>query len=161
MAELLITSSIDPIEEGRVFENGVLPRHVTIWQQFMLPDVSLGSFEQEVGQAVEGFAPLEVLGAERALFGPNDDVPVRRVHVLGSGATLITMHAVLGEIINRHDGQVRNPEWAYENFNPHVTYVDDEALFEYQYVALNTVELVEKQSTGAKMIRKLWELEEA
>ena len=77
MAELLITSSLDPIEEGQVFD--VLPRHVTIRQYFSLLDVYLGAFTQEVGRVVEGFSPFEILGTDQAMYGEKADTPVRSV----------------------------------------------------------------------------------
>ncbi|MGH7218438.1 MAG: hypothetical protein ACREGE_03310 [Candidatus Microsaccharimonas sp.] len=160
MSELLITSSLDPINEGDVFPKG-LPRHVTIWQYFKLPDFRREAFAEQVGSAVQGFSPLEILGIDNAEFGPNNDVPVRRVQTLGSGATLIALHAVLGEIIQRNDGEIRNPEWAFENFNPHITYVEGRAIQEGELARLSTVELVEVNPTSKdKIIRNVWELEE-
>ncbi len=161
MSELLITSSLDPVNEGDVFPKG-LPRHVTIWQYFQLPDFRREAFIEEVGKAIEGFSPLEILGTDYAEFGPNNDVPVRRVRALGSGATLVALHAVLGEVIQRNDGEIRNPEWAFENFNPHTTYVNGRALEEAEYAKLSTVELVEQTPPSKdKIIRNVWELEEA
>lgn len=161
MSELLITSSLDPIEEGQVFSKG-LPRHVTIWQYFELPDFHRDEFIKEVGQAVEGFSPLEIIGLNEDQFGPNNDVPVRRVQALGSGATIITLHTVLGEIIQRHEGTIQNPEWAYENYNPHITYVDGQALNEGEHAKLTTVELIEKTPPSKdKIVRKIWGLDEA
>ena len=161
MSELLITSSLDPIEKGQVFSKG-LPRHVTIWQYFQLPDFHRDVFIAEVGEAVEAFSPLEIMGAECDHFGPNNDVPVRRIMALGSGATLIALHATLGEIINRHDGVIANPEWAYQNYNPHITYVEGQALEEAEYTKLRTVELIERlPASKDKIVRNIWELEDA
>lgn len=161
MSELLITSSLDPINEGDVFPKG-LPRHVTIWQYFQLPDFRREAFAEQIGRAVEGFSPQWIVGGENdATFGPDNDVLVRRVHTLGHGATIRTLHAVLGEIIQRNDGVVRNPEWAFENFNPHITYVDGQALQENELAKLSTVELVEVTPPSKdKIIRNVWELEE-
>ena len=159
MGELLITSSLEPIHEGQAFAK-VLPRHVTIWQDFRLPDFHREEFSEEVGRAIEGFSPLEIIGASEAEFGPNNDVPVRRVMALGTGATLVTLHGVLGEIIERHEGEIQNPEWAYENYNPHVTYVDGRALEKGEYAKLTTVELIERVPQQGKLVRNVWNLEE-
>jgi hypothetical protein len=163
VSELLITSSLDPVKEGDVFTKG-LPCHVTIWQYFTLPDSHMNEFIADIGAAIAAFQPLEIVAytGEPDAFGPNNDVPVRRVHALGAGATLLTLHAVLGERIEHYEGTIRNPEWAYEGFNPHVTYVQGEALSEGEHAALTTIELIEKNTQlKAKTVRKIWELEEA
>lgn len=161
MSELLLTSSIDPIKEGQVFSKG-LPRHVTVWQYFNLPDSHNEEFINDVGAALEGFSPLEIIGADNAEFGPRNDTLVRRVNALGRGAALTALHTVLGAIIEQHEGSVRNPEWTYENYNPHVTYVEGRALDEGERVRLRTVELIEKDlASKDKIVRKIWELEEA
>ena len=162
MAELLITSSIDPIEEGQVFKDG-LPRHVTIWQDFTLPDVHMEAFIRDVGFTSQAFSPLEILGTDYAEFGPNNDVPVRRIMAIGRGATMISLHTVLGSVIHRYGGEEKNPEWAYEGFNPHVTYVDGKALEEAEYAKLSTIELIQRDPENAKykIVRKIWELEDS
>lgn len=161
MSELLITSSLDPIEEGQVFSEG-LPRHVTIWQYFQLPDFHRQAFIEEASEAIEGFSPLEIIGGQEDRFGPNNDVRVRRIETIGKGATLITLHTVLGEMIQRHEGTVRTPEWAFEGYNPHMTYVDGQALDEGEREILTTVELIEKTPPSKdKIVRKIWKLEEA
>lgn len=161
MSELLITSSLDPISEGQTFTRS-LPRHITIWQYFDLPDFCRNEFIAEVGRSLEGFDPLGIEGADYAEFGPNRDVPVRRVKSLGRGATLLTLHSVLGAIIERYEGSIENPEWAYEGYNPHVTYVEGRALEEGEQALLQTVELIEKRSlVKEKVVRKVWNLEEA
>lgn len=164
MAELLITSSIDPIKEGQVFEHG-LPRHVTIWQDFTLPDLHMNEFIADAGNAIEGFSPLEIVAfsGKPDKFGPHHDVPVRRVYALGAGATLYALHAVLGSVIKQYEGEAKNPEWAYRGYNPHVTYVDGRALDEGERELLTTVELIQRDShmKSRKIVRKLWPLEEA
>ena len=162
MAELLLTSSIDPIEEGQVFEHG-LPRHVTIWQDFTLPDLHMEAFIHDVSFTSQAFSPFEILGTEPAEFGPNNDVPVRRIMAVGRAATLTSLHTVLGSVIHRHGGEEKNPEWAYEGFNPHITYVDGRALEKAEYAKLSTIELIQRdpKNTKRKIVRKIWELEDA
>jgi len=161
MSELLITSSLDSIEEGQVFSKN-LPRHVTIWQYFELPDLYIDTFIADASDAITGFPPLQIEGSDYAELGPEHNVPVRRVRALGSGATLITLHTVLGTIIERYEGTVKNPEWAYQGYNPHITYVDGRALGEGERAVLRTVELIEKNPISReKIVRNVWKLEEA
>lgn len=158
MSELLLTSSIDQIEEGQVFSKS-LPRHVTVWQYFTLPDFHIEPFIQEVGEVVEGFSPLWIRGGENANFGPDETTPVRKVIALGRNATLRTLHTVLGSVIERHEGAIADPQWAYEHYNPHVTYVEGQALEEHESFKLTTLELIEKDpTTREKIVRKIWEL---
>lgn len=161
MSELLITSSLDPIKEGQALQKGA-PRFVTIWQYFELPDFHMNEFIAEAGDAIEGFSPIEIVGRENDMFGPNNDIPVRRIRALGAGATLTALHTVLGSVIEEFEGAIRNPEWAYEGYNPHITYGNGRALEEDEHEILTSVELVEKDAaTQQKIIRKIWNLEEA
>lgn len=162
MSELLIISSLDPMEEGQVFPES-LPRHVTIWQPFQLPDFHTNEFIADAGAAIEGFSPLEVeaFTGDPDRFGPNNDVLVRRVNALGSGATLLTLHAVLGAIIEQYEGTIRSPQWAYNGYHPHMTYVDGRALEAGERAMLTDVELIEKTPPSRdKVVRKVWHLEE-
>lgn len=160
MKELLITSSLDPIEEGQVF-TGELPRHVTVWQYFKLRDEYVEDFTAEVEEVTQGFEPLEIIGAEKDNFGPNNNVPVRRVMALGAGATLITLHSVLGAVIDKYDGEVRNQEWSFEGYSPHVTYVGGRALDKGEYAKLKAVEIIEKKTDpNRKIVQKILELTE-
>lgn len=160
MSELLITSSLDPIEEGDVFEEG-LPRHVTIWQYFQLPDSHIDGFIHNVGHVLQSVPPLEIMGTSTDKLGSHNDVPVRLVMALGSNATIITLHSLLGEVIATYGGTIRNPEWARDNYNPHITYVNGRALENAEYAKLSTVELIQKDATTTrKVARKVWKLED-
>jgi len=161
MTELLITSSLDPIKEGQVF-SGALPRHVTVWQYFDLPDSHMNEFIAESGDAIEAFPTLGVEGAEYAEFGAKNNVPVRLLKVLGEHATLLSLHASLGAVIEKYDADILQPEWAYDGYKPHITYKDGRALEEGDYVLLNSVELIQKDTnTKSKIVRKIWELGDA
>lgn len=92
------------------------------------------------------------------MFGANNDTPVRRVIALGYHS-LHALHVELGGVIDRYDGEVKNLAWAYDGFNPHVTYVDNKALGVCEYTTMDTVELVERiDNPKGKRIRKVWEL---
>lgn len=181
MAELLITSSLDPIEEEQVFM-AELPRHVTIWQYFTIADEYVGEFMITAGEVISPFPPIEIRGIENHdgengpdLFGPNNDTPVRRVEKVGHGATVSALHAVLGGVITQFDGDIHNPEWAYEGYNPHITYTTEvvreegkglptirkRALEVGETAVLGTVELIQRFSSPKyKVVRKVWELED-
>lgn len=163
MAELLITASLDPIKEREIFPKGVsLPRHVTVWQYVDVLDNRANEFIAEVGNAVEAFSPFEIEGAEYDEFGPNNDIPVRRVKMIGRGATLLTLHTVLGTVVEKYEAHIPNPELVYAGYSPHVTYKDGRALEQGEHATLSTVELIEKNHVSKdKFVRKIWKLEEA
>lgn len=158
MAELLITSSLNRIEEDEVLD--ALPPHVTIWQPFQLPSAYEELFIDDATEVIAGFSPLEIIGGEVAQFGPRNDILVRRVIALGSGATLLTLHTMLGRVIEWHEGVVPNPEWTYERYSPHVTQGKGRALDYGEHRHLNTVELIERNPLSRrKIVKKVWELE--
>lgn len=158
MSELLLVSSLESVEVG---SNLTKSRHpwLTLQQYFTIPEDRFDDFTQRVSGVVEGFDPVIIQGTELAEYGPNNDVPVRRVIALGKGATLAALHTVLGEAIYHHGGDMRNPEWAFEGYNPHVTFVDGRALDEGETATLRTVELVGKDAQGDKVVRNMWRLE--
>lgn len=121
----------------------------------------MDDFTSRLDGAIEAFAPIDIIGTEEAEFGPGNDVRVRRVVSLGEGATLIALHTVLGEAIVHHDGEMKNPEWAFEGYNPHITYTDGRAIEMGEHAALETVELVKKSEDGSKTIQKVWPLTSA
>ncbi len=160
MSELLITSHLERLQKGQVFTED-LPLHLTIWQYFTIDGPRVGDFTDELGDVMAGFSPLEIIGAERDDFGQNNDVSVRRVRTLGAGATVCALHAVLGAVIEAYEGRISNPEWAYQNYNPHITYVDGAAIEKGETTTLDQIELVERlQSPKRKIIRQVWALEE-
>ncbi len=159
MSELLLISSLGGTKEGMNLSAKRQP-WLTLQQYFDIPEASLGGFTSRVGQAVEAFSPIEIEGLEDDFFGEKNDTLVRRVQALGGAATLRCLHTVLAEVITHSDGEIRNPEWAFEGYNPHVTYIDGRALAEGEVATLQTVELVGKDPvTNDKIIQKVWQLE--
>lgn len=159
MPELLITSGFDRIQRLDSIQEEPRP-HVTIWQYFKIDSDLMDDFTAEVSEVVNGFSPLEVIGAKLDNFGENNDVMVRRVDALGEAATILTLHSVLGSVISSHNGVVKNPEWSYEGYNPHVTLFNGVGIEEGERRVLSSVEIIEKQESGAKVMRDFWRLEE-
>ncbi len=145
--EFLLTSSIDPIQKGQFFPNGPLPRHITIQQWFSLKS------EEAVMNSLQNYAttlkPFEVVGGEEALFGPENNVPVRRIQ---NEHRLLKIHADTLEIITRiGGGALANADWAGEGYKPHITYVDGEALEEDEPATLRTIELIKREDSVRKV----------
>jgi len=137
--DYLLTSSIDPVYKGQVFEEG-LPRHITIQQWFTLE--RRGAFVNALQNFATTLTPFEITGTEEAMFGPHEDVRVRRVRNV---AKLAMLHDSTLEMIERYGrGSMRNPEWAGDGYNPHVSYVDGIALEEGEVVILKTIELIRR-----------------
>lgn len=137
-AEYLLTSSIDPIKKGEQYEDS-LPRHVTVQQWFTL------GYERAFHNALQNYAttltPFEIIGDDEALFGPNNDVPVRKVRNIGR---LAAVHTQTKELLEKFGGSLRRPEWAGTGYNPHVTYVDGIAIDRDETVTLKNIELIKR-----------------
>jgi len=149
-AEYLLTSSFEPIVPGQSFA-GQLPRHVTIQQYFKLSG-SEQAFKHALTNLTTRFYPIEVTGGQEALYGPNNDVPVRLLHRLGA---LARLHNDTLELVNRFGGTMRNPEWAGAGYNPHVTYVDGRALEEGETATLRNLELIVRKDGEGQKIAEL------
>lgn len=137
-AEYLLTSTIGPIERGQEFE-GSLPLHVTVQQWFTLE--SDRAFQNALQNLATRLDPIEIEGANEALYGPSSDVPVRLVRKVGQ---LARLHMQTGELVTRYGGELRNPEWAGERYSPHVTHVNGAELKEGEAVTLRTIELIKR-----------------
>ncbi len=159
MSEFLLSASINDTEVGRSLTKEDA-RYVTIMQYFTLPEANEAAFATEVGNVAEGFSPFEIEGGEYVEFGPNNDVPARRIVTLGRGATLRALHAVLGAVIEQQDGEISAPEWAYDGYNPHMTYRNGVAIEKGEHATLRTLELSKKMPDGEKVIQNVWEFEE-
>ena len=140
-AEYLLTSSIDPIKKGEQFTDGLLPRHITIQQWFTLQYAP--AFKNALQNLATTLEPIEITAMEDAEFGPNNDVPVRLVRNMGR---LARLHTKISELIERFGGELKNPEWAGDGYNPHMTYVDGSALEEGETVSLRTIEMIRREN---------------
>lgn len=142
-AEFLLTSSLEPIKKGQQFE-GALPLHLTIQQWFTLEYER--AFQNALQNYVGTVSPFEVIGDEEALFGPENNVSVRRVRNVGK---LAIVHAKTKELLEQFGGELLRPEWAGAGYNPHVTYVGDRGIGENEPVLLKTIELIKRDEGSA------------
>lgn len=159
MSEFLLSASINEVEAGQVLTKE-RSRYVTVMQYFTLPEASEATFIEEAGDVAAGFSPFDVEGGEYVELGPGNDVPARCIVTLGRGATLRALHAVLGAVIEQQDGEISAPEWAYDGYNPHMTYRNGVAIEKGERATLRTLELSKKMPGGEKVIQNVWEFEE-
>lgn len=170
MSELLVIGSIDPIAEGRVYADS-LPLHVTIAQDFAMPPENIRDFADDLGKVLDAFSPMEIIGTDPALFGPNFDRPVRLVKPIGASAlsSVVALHASVAPLIELRGGVFNNPEWAYSGFNPHALDLDDlgdlggRYLSEGKQVTMRQIALIKRSDRNRhfKIAEKVWRLEEA
>lgn len=139
-AEFLLTSSLDPIEKGDRFESEPLPRHVTVLQWFTLEQPK--AFVNALQNYAVTVSPFEVKGGEDALFGPDNDVLVRRIRTVGK---LASVHSRIVELVDQFGGSLKHPEWAGEGCHPHVSYVKGLALEDDEAVTLKNLELISRE----------------
>lgn len=136
--EFLITSSLEPIKKGQEFE-GSLPLHVTLLQWFTVD--SQPAFQNALQNLTMRTPGFEVVTGEEALYGPNNDVPVRLLRGFGK---LARLHADVVELVARYGGEMRNPEWAGERYSPHVTHVGERTLQPDEIVPIRALELIKR-----------------
>lgn len=103
---------VDEVTLGETFSAGEWPLHITLFPPVDAP------YEQEYGRHIRSFLnPLDPFYAkvgESALFGPNQDVFVRKIE---ANASLQTVHEGLVRALAylTHDPTYRQP------YNPHIT----------------------------------------
>jgi len=140
-ADRLLMCSFEPVRRGETFDHQ-LPLHVTVQPPFVMD--SDAAFMNGLNNLAYATRPITIAPGERALYGPDYDVPVC---LIGKGrAQLQRLHAKTGELIGRFGGIAEHP-FSGDNYSPHVADVgtpsgetlvfsDERLLRAIQYVAL-------------------------
>jgi hypothetical protein len=149
MSEFLVTCHADPIEKGQQFLHG-LPLHLTIQQYFKMQN-RIPEFVETLKELAANTRQLYVIGAEEAMLGPKNDVPVRRVRDLGGGA-LVSFHLQTWDLLQRFGAILQNPEWAKNGYNPHMALVKNVDFGAGDEKLLKTVELIERLPNKTKKV---------
>ena len=116
MADLLYI--IGFLEE--VKENPIETLHLTIMQDFSIPNRNLRQFLKDLEKISVWFHSMELETTEVDFFGPLNDIQVMKVG--GKDLQeLKELHSSIFELIYKMGGNVTNPEYCLENFQPHLT----------------------------------------
>lgn len=153
----LLVCTLDQVEVGDIFLNGT-PLHVTVQPWFTIRENSKQDLKLTLAQYAATQFPFTITGGERALFGPDDDLPVTKV---GEGATqLAALHLATLELIKKMGGVVES-RWIEDKYVPHVSdrYQEGRSLQPEESVVIRALQLVRRDPTGGKrVIEEVFEL---
>lgn len=146
MAEKLgIISSLEPLKKGDEFSE--FPLHVTLMTWFDMSHKE--AFTHQLQNFAARNATQAVIGGEEAMFGPNNDIRVRK---LGTAGSLYAMHVDLLDMVTKLDGKVWSGGYVGEDYIPHVTYQGDHGLEEGDVARLSHIQLISGDETGPRTV---------
>lgn len=143
MAERLKTllfASINPISKDA--EMDVLPLHVSITPAFNVEPRQNKELSKRLKERVERFNVFTIIGLEASLFGPEEDIPVRKV----GGVYLYEVHDAVLPVVKNVDKQF-SMEYAGEQFSPHVTERANSVMREGERAIVNKLHLAQQDNT--------------
>lgn len=98
--------------------------------------------------------PLKIHVGERAMFGANQDVPVRLIE---PNPKLATLHSLALYLIYDAGGTIEDFNYIAERYKPHITLRHDEIL-EDTY-ELDNIALISAEPRGSHMIERVYKLD--
>src|SRR3990167_990011 len=137
MAEKLIVSTLEPVEIGQQFNS--LPLHVTLMPWFEITQESASTLNRYLNVIAKKTDNIELKGEEEAMFGENEDVRVRKL----AASTLRLVNFDILAAINWSGGMCQSPYIA-ENYNPHVSFVDDNSIAQGEVVDVHALQVFER-----------------
>ncbi len=150
--EILFALEIEPVQLGEY--TGAMPIHCTVLQWARVSGVSVTELLEKVREAVSNMQPVTLKVEDMANFGENNDVPVDLVR---KTPELQNLHNQLKGIMEKFDATLRNPEWAGENYAPHITRVDtgDYKIYRGQEITTTNLLLVTKIDGIKKIVARV------
>ena len=130
---------LDVVERGEVFEPGNWPLHITTF-----PPI-LHHYDEQFGEdmraLINPFSPFVVRVGGNDLFGPDRDLPVKRIE---PSLPLQGLHYMLIKAVGNllHDPTYRQP------YNPHISVEDYDQVPTGTELEIGGISLVEKQTSG-------------
>ncbi len=150
--EILFALEIAPVQLGEY--TGTMPLHCTALQWSRVSELSLTELLEKVREAVSDMPciTLKVEGPDN--FGENNDVPVNLVR---KTQELQSLHEKLRYVMMKFGAILRNPEWAGENYAPHITRVDtsDYKIHKGQEITTTDLLLVTKIDGVKKIVARV------
>lgn len=140
---LLLVGTLEPVEIGDVFVS--TPAHVTILPWISLLPGQQEVFDHMVPQAINGYLPLEIIGEQEALFGPQNDLLVRKI----SSTAIHLLHNELLGIATVLGAEMRET-WTGPNYAPHVTYKGENGIEQGQRIILDSLQLFSRVSKASQ-----------
>ena len=92
---------------------------------------------------------IELVSVEKALFGPDSDVPV---YVLEKNETLMNQHNNLLDFLYTHRCGLPRPDWIGENYRPHVTVSKERIFVTGSRHVVTSLSLIRRLPDGSKEV---------
>jgi hypothetical protein len=134
--DMLLVCMLEPVEPGEEFLK--VPPHVTVQSWFSVPAKYEGAFLNGLINRVHELAPITITGGEKALFGYQGRVPVRKL-ARGIGQ-LASLHEITGELITRYGDQCNEAD----TYEPHVSDVDGKSFAADETAVLKGLQMLRR-----------------
>ena len=115
MPRLIIAWLLDPTGTGAI---QILPPHVTLLPWFRLDERAVPALVDRLNIVSALRTPVEIRLGDTALFGEQQDIPVRLVH---PKAEVLSLHEDLRRIVTSAGAVLDAPQWCGEGYRPHMT----------------------------------------
>lgn len=134
------------VHMGQIMQSGQWPHHVTLFPPLLSAYDPV--FGEKLRNELNPHAPFEVVTAGEALFGPEQDIPVRLIRPsLSLQGVHYLIERALGEIL--HDKTYRQP------YRPHVTVKNYDELPEGASITIAGLSVVEKTEGQWTVVDKI------
>jgi hypothetical protein len=144
-----LIASLDSLKIGDTFTEW--PLHLTILPQFHAHELNQDAFNVTVQKQVDVYHHLQIEGRDFAYFGPNNDIPVRKVHSDG----LISLH---NDLLDSVLPYVTDAEWASDyigkDYSPHISDIGSRYFDEGKIVIIRSLHLIARKKENKKGVAK-------
>lgn len=120
------------------------PLHITLKPWFQCAD-STEKVINQLGELAKNTKSFKVRTGERAMYGPEFDVPVRLVE---KTSELAELHARICYLLTKNKCHSENEEYSRENYSPHITVRGDRNIEEAVDVTMDSFDIVENLDDG-------------
>ncbi len=122
------------------------PLHCTITPFFITDSISETDIIGVSKAVVEAFDPIEINSGKKALYGPNENIPV--LEVKDNQNQLHKLHNSLIFYLGFSSCRILDYSYALDNYSPHVTLKNNQSLPDFPYL-IKTLSLGKKTSRAS------------
>ncbi len=119
-----------------------LPLHITVVPPFRHDRIATGHLAREIGEALEGIEPFDVVAGEEVMLGMNeaDGVLARKV----GAQSLYVVHNLLMPVVKGFPGVEIDTRFTDQNYTPHATHTETQRLYKGQTRHIDALYLFQK-----------------
>lgn len=146
--KLTIISPFEHLTNGDSFEGNNWPLHVTLFTWFDIP-ADFEEFDRALRELQSDIQSIKLVGGEKTLFGPDQDVPVRLV---GDENELRTVHEKIMSLVESHGSKAWNEAFVGAGYRPHVTDTSTNQFSKDETATLTTMNLIKGDVDGIRVV---------